>query len=285
MRLYLIYNDGIWARPLGSGFVTNKKGLFISVGHNLKNHQDDLKNVFAVFPDDGDICNLYKTRIYHHEYVDPRREGGNRIKGQHLDLIIGRILLYDLKKYYKIETKRPSEAEALNLIAFENIGDHRYRIQNNKVDFTQLTRTDLSLTIKHRDFGIISNDQTDYQIDPKETLEAVRYYNCLLLNNDESEGHKGNSGGPIINIRNKAVGIMLGGNPDLNYFNMLCAKYIRKKYKSINKFYISFYKSLIFGKKCISSIEWSLILESDYALKCFNLQIQINGNAGNTGHI
>lgn len=56
---------------------------------------------------------------------------------------------------------------------------------------------------------------------------------------------------PILNSRNKVIGIMLGGNPDLKYFNMLCTKNIRKKYKSINKFYISFFHSLIHGKPMI----------------------------------
>lgn len=251
MRLFLVNNDGFFARPLGSGFVTNRKGLFISVGHLFKNHQDHLNQICAVFPDAGDNCKLYKIRIYHQEYVDPRKDDENGVPGQHLDVIIGRVLLYDLKKHYKIRTKRPLENEELKLHAFENKGDHRYKIQNGKVDFSQLTRTTLDLTIKHRPFGIISKERSDYKDDPNTTPGSVRFYNCLLLDNNEKEDHNGTSGGPILNIENKVVGIMLGGNYSLKYFNMLCAKYIRKKYKSINKFYISFFHSLIHGKPMI----------------------------------
>jgi len=219
---------------IGSGFVTNKKGLGISAAHNFKNHRDEFENFRIAFPSLVNPSNLYKIKILHFEYFDPINATGDDVRKRRLpfyqDLVIFRICSFKYDDFYKIQRNRPDLTDRLLVKGFHNPTHVNFQYINNQVDLSALSTEDISLRIKHRLFSIFSSSEGDYGINPDMVELEKKYNNCMTLH---LTAQKGVSGGPVLNTRNKVIGIYLGGKQHLHYSNILCSKYIRKKYKSM----------------------------------------------------
>jgi hypothetical protein len=219
----------------GSGFVTNKKGLCITAAHVLLNHCNELENIRVAFPVMGVPSQLFKIKVLHFEYFDPIHAKGKDLRKRKLpfyqDLAICRILAFKYDDYYKIQRERPSSQEILTVKGFYNPMQVPLVVINNHVDISGLPEENTEFRIKYRLFSIFSGDDGDHEKNPDLVELEKKYNNCLTL---KYAAHHGVSGGPIINSDNKVVGILLGGNQGLHYSNILCAKYIKKKYRLTN---------------------------------------------------
>jgi len=226
----LITEDNV--THLGCGFVTSKKGLFITAGHVLLYHLHEIQRIRIAFPELEDSCSLYKIKVLYSEYLDPtlRRTGINK-KSFHQDLAICRVLSYNFSRHFKIQTKRPGEDEILRVKGYYNPDKVSVPIINNTVDLSFLETEDTQFQIKHRGLSIFSTDSNDYEKRPAIVTSEKKFSNCLTLRNS---AHPGVSGAPVINSEDKIVGIFLGGNQNLHYSNILCSKYIRKNYRFIS---------------------------------------------------
>lgn len=216
---------------IGSGFVTNKRGLFITAAHVINNHLHELERIRVTFPELEQNCKLYKVKLLYKEYLDPIYIPENEIKKirpYHQDLAICRVLGCKDIGYYKIATKRPSIDDLLTVKGFYSSGQRE--IIDGKVDLSLIARENVTLRIKHRLIAIISKSDNDYEKNIDIVDSKKKFNNCLTLRNSV---HKGVSGGPVLNSANKVVGFFIGGKASLNYCNVVCAKYFRKRYRLI----------------------------------------------------
>jgi len=216
---------------IGSGFVANKKGLFITAAHVIINHLHETNRLRVSVPDSETPSRLFKISILHYQYLDPTlpRNGPNK-KSYHQDLAICRVLSYNLSSHFKLRLQRPLPDEILRITGFYNPDKISVPIINNTANLSFLVKEDTQFRIKHRLFSIFSRNNNDYEQNPELVSNEKIFNNCLTLRNS---AHQGVSGGPVLNSSNKVVGIFLGGNQSLHYSNILCSKYIRKSYRFI----------------------------------------------------
>lgn len=229
LSLLLVTEDKV--THIGSGFITNKKGLFLTAAHVIMYHLHEIYRIRVGFPEFENPCKLYKIKVHYSEYVNPKspRIGSNK-KSYHQDLAICRIISYNYNRFYKIKTKRPASDEILTIKGYYNPEKISVPIINDTADLTFLEKEDTQFRIKHRLLSIFSNISNDYERNPELVSNEKKFKNCLTLQNS---AHPGVSGAPVINSEDKVVGIFLGGNQSIHYCNVLCSKYIRKNYRFI----------------------------------------------------
>lgn len=231
MVLSVLLITGDYVTHIGSGFVSNSNGLFLTASHVVKLHLNEIHRLRIAFPEIENPSPLYRIKVLYSEYQDPlvTRTGINK-KSFHQDLAICRILSYDYSSYLQIQTKRPSQDEFLTINGFYNPDKVSVPIIKNTVNLSFLKIEETQFRIKHRLFSIFSGNSNDYELSPDRVAHGKIFNNCLTLLNS---AHPGVSGAPVLNSDNKVVGILLGGNQNLHYCNVLCSKYIRKQYKFI----------------------------------------------------
>ena len=168
MVLSILLKTGNNVTHLGSGFVANKTGLFITAAHFLKEHFNEIERILIAFPDKGNPCTLYKIRVLYQEYFDPCNATAEEEKKKklpyHQDLAICRILSFKTKEHFKIQRKRPKQNEILTVKGFYNPKKVSVPINDNIVDLSFLANEDTSFQIKHRLFSIISKDNITLKV-------------------------------------------------------------------------------------------------------------------------
>ena len=219
----------------GTGFVVNKKGLFITAGHVVANYHEDIMSLFIAFPDEEKASQLYSFQKLYYEYFDPRKASTPRdFKRKNLpnreDIFIGRILKYKNPDHLKLKRKRPQEDEQLISKGIIKPAENEFTFNNGKVDLRSLNLTLQRTPISERGFCIISDDDKDYEKLPSSVDYWKKYNNCMWLKFPIGNG---SSGGPVVDSNGYVVGIISSGNPKYHALNIICSKYIREKYRHI----------------------------------------------------
>jgi hypothetical protein len=219
----------------GTGFVVNKKGLFISAGHVIIKYLEKLDRLYISFPSKEEPSPLYKFRILYYEHFNlTEADTPEEIKRKNLpnreDLLIGRIFKYRDTTHFKLRRKRPLETEQLTAKGLITTGQKEFPIINEMVDLRTLDLIPQPTPIRRREFSIVSNIDEDYQKDISKVSREKFYNNCMWLKNPIGFG---SSGGPVIDSNNMVVGIISSGKSIVNCLNIICSKYIRNKYKQI----------------------------------------------------
>ena len=216
---------------IGSGFVVNRKGLFITAGHVLLHHLNEVHRIRVGFPELENPSRLYKIQIHYHEYLDSSiQQRGAEKRSYHQDLAICRIISSEDHQSFKLRRRRPDEDEILLVKGFYNPERLSLPLQGNTSNLSLLSKEETSLRIKYRHFAVFSRTPSHYEINPTKIPKDRIFSNCLTL---RYSVHAGVSGCPVLDSENRVIGILLGGNQNLQYCNVLCSKYIRKRYKYI----------------------------------------------------
>jgi len=234
---------------VGNGFFINKKGTFITVGHNFSyegkfyiTQKINNDNLELIPIEKHHKCHktLYEERKHYHIERDATFQRGPEYK----DIAVGIVNLNNSSSFLNIEKKRSFELDALSV---------SYYIRNENFDINGIYAIDgklpnscldwippINLSLKDRkELAIIP--YTGFDSDSKD-----KYNNCLVL---EGKTNKGGSGAPIINQRGNIIGMLEGGNCEKNITSMILSKYMLKKAKKLHKSHFSKILQVQFIKK------------------------------------
>lgn len=232
---------------LSTGFFINHKGLFATAGHTFRKNINHCEAFYICFPKEEEKAELIPVTSY--KWLSKRVYGENERKDkilrekrafqcgpEYMDVGIGKVDLFDTL-CFSFQRKRPFEWEKLTSLCYnrnENkCSDKEILILNNLIDSSKIQFSRKSLILTNR----LQLARVYYM------GHNILYDNIDLFNNCiEVEGSMtfGNSGAPVLNDRNKVIGIVLGGgkfSPTIVHLSRYVNKKIRKlkkKYKSVH---------------------------------------------------
>ncbi len=241
---------------IGSGFLINKNGLFISCGHNFRNYRNNKESYLCAVPSDENVADLFPIRKLNFEYNIVTEPGEvlpeNAPKPQKApvfrDVSVGNIE-GEFNSCFILNRKRPKATETIRPFGYRNPTKRNCNIiESNKLDISHLTKINCEFGIKNRGFAIFSKLNYIFKLPFEEVPNIYKYNNAMMLNMPSSEPTidigSGMSGCPIIDQNDLVVGIFLGNKERFKLHYMLCSKYITKylRYFTLNDY--EFYQDI-----------------------------------------
>jgi SpoIVB peptidase S55 len=236
---------------MGTGFFVSNDGVFMSVGHNFKDKNEDF---YAVLVSKEGEKELRQITDYQTDYIDQPIFNENTNKGR--DLAIGKIVCSknEICSFFTLnfESQKPT-----------NVFINGY-LRNKEIEYVPYDNDD---PIKYKPlhtFMIQNHYFYNYQI-PINLVKNYEYidevdHNCVRIKdsdwfaNDPEDILKGMSGAPILNADNQVLGIYFRGNDKVSFFIPTKNRYFEWLYhRYLNCLTVEplkdFRKSLLAGKE------------------------------------
>lgn len=225
---------------LATGFFIDNNGLFVTAGHTFRKNIYSISQFFISFleKEKSELIPITTFKwISRKVYAEEERRDKvvrDRKKYQcgpeFTDIAIGRVELSETP-FYTLQKKRPYEWQKLNSPCYnrnkKTCPDAIVKIQDNLIDSSYIEFSDKSFKLIDRlQFARIyfMGEKYDYK-------NIDLFNNCIEV---EGKMVKGNSGAPVINEKNKVIGIIIGGG-DFSPTFIHLSKYISKKVRKLKK--------------------------------------------------
>lgn len=231
----LIYEPNSY-KMLGTGFFIDNEGFFTTAGHVFRNHRNTVSQFYICFPKDNENVDLIEVvrsefislKMYgdHERHLKTLRDRNKFQCGpEYIDVVVGKVELSGTD-FYKFQRKRPFATEKLIMPCF-NINDticknRKFSLINGQVNSQYIEHNNRSFVVKAR----LKHARIPFLYETMIFRNIDLYNNCIEI---FGNGKKGNSGAPILNEKEKVVGMYLTGTRSNDLGAAHLSKYIKKK--------------------------------------------------------
>jgi hypothetical protein len=229
-------------KMLGTGFFIDSAGCFLTAGHVFRGHEDSIKQFYICFPSGEDMVDIFPVSKYKYMskrlYLDdernqnlPRPRKEYQCGPEYVDVGLGKVELYNTP-FYKYKRKRPFGNEKLKMPC-HNINkvlcpERIFELENNLLSslFIEFNNTDLIVR------GRLRLARIPYLFDGMVFENIDKYNNCIEVYGD---GIKGNSGAPVLDSKEKVIGMYVTGASFNNLRAVHLTRYIYKRAQQLLK--------------------------------------------------
>lgn len=217
----LLINEDCSYSFVGTAFIVNPNGLFISAGHVFKQGSFNKNSFVCAFPSkESEIIKITHLDVLYNEFEYQR-------KPTFYDFAVGKINK-KFDSFLSIDIKRPNLGDKQYVIGYRNYNQdknkNRFEINSNGIlDLSSIQFEELETLVVDR-FAKISSNFYDYCIGTV-TPDENKFNNCYTL---EKHMHKGVSGAPVLNADYTISGVYFGGIKVAKISFALSIKNIRK---------------------------------------------------------